>query len=164
MLLFTTFAAFFKRPPVWHIRRVQPEHAGAVSALHRMSFSRGWQEDEVFALIRDSAVHGDILCRAGNIDGFILSRCAAGEAELLTIALAKGQRGRGGGNMLLRQHLGHLLGLGIERVVLEVDETNLPAHKLYRRFGFEDVGTRPAYYLNANGTRGNARIMALRLG
>ena len=63
--------------------------------------------------------------------GFILSRLAADEAEILSIAVAAARRGRGLGGRLLDLHLRRLAGLGAKAVFLEVDEDNTPARRLY---------------------------------
>ena len=78
--------------------------------------------------------------------GFILSRLAAGEAEILSVAIAPAWRGRGLARPLLDLHLRRLAGLGARAVFLEVDENNAPARALYRRAGFRDVGRRQGYY------------------
>ena len=41
-----------------------------------------------------------------------------------------------------------------------MDEDNAPARALYARFGFREVGRRAAYYAHADGSRGNALILA----
>jgi ribosomal-protein-alanine N-acetyltransferase len=78
--------------------------------------------------------------------GFILSRMAAGEAEILSVAVAPAWRGRGFARPLLDLHLRRLAGLGVDSVFLEVDENNAPARRLYRKAGFAEVGGRKAYY------------------
>ena len=58
--------------------------------------------------------------------GFILSRMAAGEAEILSVAITPARRGRGFARPLLDLHLRRLAGLGADTVFLEVDEHNAP--------------------------------------
>ena len=67
-------------------------------------------------------------------------------SEILSIAIARRQRGRGFARPLLDLHLRRLAGLGTRAVFLEVDENNAPARALYRRAGFRDVGRRQSYY------------------
>lgn len=128
------------------LSEARPRDAAAIAALHSISFQRGWGEDEVHRLLVDSAVvaHRATLGRA--MIGFILSRRAADEAEILSIAIASAQRGRGLSRPLLDLHLRRLAGLGARRVFLEVDERNAPARALYQRAGFYQVGHRQGYY------------------
>ena len=83
---------------------------------------------------RNTLVHRLRLGR--KIIGFAVSRMAADEAEILSIAVAAGHRGRGLSRDLLLTHLGHLAGRGVRTVFLEVEENNQPARRLYERAGF----------------------------
>jgi [ribosomal protein S18]-alanine N-acetyltransferase len=120
--------------------------AAAIAALHKASFQRGWGEDEVHGLLIERNVVAHRAMSGRTMIGFILSRVAAGEAEILSIAVAPRQRGRGLARPLLDLHLRRLAGLGARAVFLEVDEHNVPARALYRRAGFYDVGRRKSYY------------------
>jgi ribosomal-protein-alanine N-acetyltransferase len=77
--------------------------------------------------------------------GFFLSRGAAGEEELLLIAVDPHHRGRGVGAVLLERFVAAARARGAERLFLEMREGN-PAESLYRRHGFESMGRRRAYY------------------
>ena len=120
--------------------------AAAIAALHAASFRRGWGEDEVYRLLTDSAViaHRATIRRAPI--GFIMSRLAAGEAEILSVAIAPARRGCGLSRPLLDFHLRTLAGHAVRAVFLEVDEHNTPARRLYARAGFGEVGRRQGYY------------------
>jgi [ribosomal protein S18]-alanine N-acetyltransferase len=120
--------------------------AAAISALHGVSFRRGWGEDEVLQLLLEPNVVTQRIAAGGKLIGFIMSRRAAGEAEILSIAIAPGWRGRGLSRQLLDLHLRRLAGLGIRAVFLEVGQHNTPACRLYRRAGFNEVGRRQGYY------------------
>ena len=91
--------------------------------------------------------------------GFILSRIVEGEAEILSIAVARSRRGRGLARLLLNLHLRRLAGLGVRAVFLEVDEDNAAASRLYARGGFHEVGRRPGYYPRANGQTSMALVL-----
>jgi ribosomal-protein-alanine N-acetyltransferase len=120
--------------------------AAAIAAVHAASFQRGWGEDEFRRLLLER----NVICHRARIGhslvGFILSRLVAGEAEILSVAIKPGWRGRGFSRPLLDLHLRRLAGLGTGTVFLEVDEKNAPAVSLYRKAGFYDVGRRTGYY------------------
>jgi [ribosomal protein S18]-alanine N-acetyltransferase len=120
--------------------------ATAIAAIHAASFQRGWGEDEVRSLLLDRNVVCHRALAGRSLVGFILSRLVAGEAEILSVAVAPGWRGRGLSRPLLDLHLRRLAGLGARTVFLEVDEKNAPAGRLYRRVGFYGVGRRQGYY------------------
>jgi ribosomal-protein-alanine N-acetyltransferase len=127
---------------------LRPRDAAAITQLHATSFQRGWGEDEIDRLLLDRSVVGHRVMIRRAMAGFILSRMAADEAEILSVAIAPARRGRGLARPLLDLHLRSLAGLGVRTVFLEVDETNLPALRLYGGSGFHEVGRRHAYYEN----------------
>jgi [ribosomal protein S18]-alanine N-acetyltransferase len=133
-----------RAPPSY--TEARPADAAAIAALHSTSFQRGWGEDEVYRLLVEKNVIAHRALRGRTMAGFILSRLAAGEAEILSVAIAPKQRGRGYARPLLDLNLRRLAGLGARTVFLEVDENNKPARALYRRAGFADVGRRNSYY------------------
>jgi ribosomal-protein-alanine N-acetyltransferase len=136
-----------------------PADAEAIAALHAASFHRGWSEEEVERLLLYRAVITHRAALSGAVAGFIMSRRAADEAEILSVAIDSRQRGRGLGRKLLDWHLRNLAGQGTRAVFLEVDENNLAAIKLYRRAGFREVGRRPNYYPQAGGQAASALIL-----
>ena len=91
--------------------------------------------------------------------GFAVSRMAADEAEILSIAVAASHRGRNLSRDLLLTHLGHLAGRGVRTVFLEVEENNAPARRLYDRAGFAVTGRRERYYRQPGGEQLNALLM-----
>jgi ribosomal-protein-alanine N-acetyltransferase len=133
--------------------------APKLAQLHGASFHRGWGEGEFESMLteRNTLVHR---LRSGrNLIGFAVSRMAADEAEILSIAVAPNQRGRGLSRKLLLTHLGHLAGRGVRTVFLEVEENNQPARRLYDRAGFAVAGRRERYYREPDGQQLNAVLM-----
>jgi len=124
----------------------RPSDAAAIAAVHGASFQRGWSEDEIYRLLIERNMVAHRATSGRTLIGFILSRIATGEAEILSIAIAPGWRGRALARPLLDLHLRRLAGLSARSVFLEVDEHNAPACRLYRRAGFYEVGRRQGYY------------------
>ena len=124
----------------------RPGDAAGIAAVHGASFQRGWGEDEVHRLLLEKNVVAHRAMMGRSFVGFILSRLAAGEAEILSVAIASAWRRRALARPLLDLHLRRLAGLGVRSVFLEVDEHNAPACRLYRRAGFREVGRRQGYY------------------
>ncbi|RYE31776.1 MAG: GNAT family N-acetyltransferase [Hyphomicrobiales bacterium] len=146
--------------------RLDAGYALAVATLHHQGgFARGWEPAECAALIADSAVAADGVFNGGSShpDGFVISRKAADEAEILSIVVASARRRDGFGRALLAAHLARLAEQGANRVFLEVEEGNVAAERLYRHFGFREVGRRKGYYPKPDGTRATAIAMRLDL-
>jgi ribosomal-protein-alanine N-acetyltransferase len=133
--------------------------APKLAQLHGASFHRGWGEGEFEQMLaeRNTLVHR--LRRGRKIIGFAVSRMAADEAEILSIAVDPKHRGRGLSRNLLLTHLGHLAGRGVRTVFLEVEENNQPARRLYARAGFAVAGRRERYYKQPGGEQLNAVLM-----
>ena len=114
---------------------------------------------------RGSAVEPPALASAAldpatsRMRGFAISRLAADEAELLTIAVEPAWRGRGVGRDLLREHLSRAALSGARAMFLEVDHANAAAIALYARFGFRKVGERDGYYRRSDGKPATALVM-----
>lgn len=82
--------------------------------------------------------------------GFALVRSVLDECELLLLAVEPLWRGRGVGELLLRDSLRTARRRGITSMNLEVRATN-PAVRLYEKVGFEYVHRRPGYYRGQDG-------------
>ena len=78
-------------------------------------------------------------------DGFVLARAAAGEAEILTLAVAPAARGKGLGRALLQAAIDQAQGPWARATIfLEVGADNPHALALYAGLGFAKVGMRKA--------------------
>ena len=136
-----------------------PRDAPALARIHGASFHRGWGESEFESMLTERNTLVLRLRIGRKVIGFSVSRVAADEAEILSIAVAESHRGRGLSNNLLLTHLGHLAGRGVRTVFLEVEENNRPARRLYERAGFTVVGRRERYYRQSDGNPLNALLM-----
>ena len=158
---------FLSRPLDFAIEPLAPDDAASVAILHAEDFSRPWGADEFLALMRQDTVFGfaaRIVGRPGaQPAGFILARMAAGEAEILTVAVARAHRRVGLGRQLMDAVLRRLHGERAETLFLEVDEVNAPALALYRRLGFTEVGRRKGYYPKDGGAATGALVLRLDL-
>jgi ribosomal-protein-alanine N-acetyltransferase len=130
----------------------------AISAIHHEDFVRPWSDMEFESLLGQDTVFGFAARETGRGEsppvGFVLARLAAGEGEILTVAVARSHRRQGLGWRLMDAVLRELHGQRAEALFLEVDETNAAAIALYRRLGFFEVGKRPRYYGTGEGRSG----------
>ena len=141
------------------VEAARARDAPRLAQLHGTSFHRGWGEGEFERMLaeRNTLVHRLRLGR--KTIGFAVSRMAADEAEILSVAIDPSYRGRGLSRELLLTHLGHLAGRGIRTIFLEVEENNQPARRLYEWAGFSVVGRRERYYQEPGGQQLNALLM-----
>lgn len=95
--------------------------------------------------------------------GFLLGRAVAGEAELLTLAVAPEARRLGLGRKLVARFVYQAQVRGAVRAFLEVKADNAPALALYESAGFARAGLRRDYYRDPDGTRSDALVLAREL-
>jgi len=93
----------------------------------------------------------------------LVGRAGAGEAELLTLAVAPQARRRGLGARLVNRFLYQARCRSAETAFLEVAADNAPAIALYTAAGFAPGGRRKGYYHHPDGTRSDALVMTRRL-
>lgn len=148
---------FARGEPV--LSEARPKDAAAMAALHAASFRRGWSDGEFLSMIGDRAVVAHRAMLGNTLVGFIISRMAAGEAEILSVAVAASARGRGLAGRMLHLHLRRLAGLGVRAVFLEVGEDNEPAIRLYASAGFDEVARREGYYRDTAGRSSTALVL-----
>jgi ribosomal-protein-alanine N-acetyltransferase len=113
----------------------------SLAAIHAECFPDPWDSRAIAELL---ATPGAFAFAAP--DGFIIVRLAAGEAEILTLAVSPQARRFGTGTALVIAAATHAHKIGAQTLFLEVAAGNLPARTLYRRLGFVEVGLRKGYY------------------
>lgn len=127
------------------------EELEVLAGLHGEAFAEGWDAATLSDLL---AMPGAMALLARDPDGqpagFLLGRQAAGEAEIITLAVRP---------RLRRLKVGHALVQAFHRVLsarkatesfLEVAAGNRPAQLLYAGLGYREVGRRKDYYTNTN--------------
>jgi ribosomal-protein-alanine N-acetyltransferase len=124
---------------------VGPEAANLLATLHARAFERPWSMAEIAKLLENPAVFA-VLSRADEPQGFVLAWAAAGDAELLTVAVVPEARRKGVGAALVTAAGVAALVRGAAHMHLEVAEDNAGARALYRKLGYEEAGRRRAYY------------------
>ncbi|WP_294981761.1 ribosomal protein S18-alanine N-acetyltransferase [Tabrizicola sp.] len=129
----------------------------ALAALHARCFRMPppWSDADFAGFLADPLtfllVEGDA--------GFLLGRAVAGEAELLTLAVAPEARRRGLARKLVSRFLYQARLRGAEAAFLEVSAENAAAIALYESAGFSRSGLRRNYYRTAEGQRIDALVM-----
>ena len=125
-----------------------------LAAIHAECFPDPWSAQAIDDLL---ATPGTFIFAGG--EGFILARAAAGEAEVLTLAVSPRARRFGTGVALVQAAAGHAFHLGAQALFLEVASGNLPARTLYRRLGFVEAGLRKGYYAKSGAVAEDALVL-----
>jgi [ribosomal protein S18]-alanine N-acetyltransferase len=143
------------------IRPLRADRSEECAAIHASAFAHPWEAGEFTALLTGPSTIGSAALdpATSSLRGFALSRLAADEAEILTIAVDPAERKRGVGRDLLGDHLDRVTLAGARAMLLEVDAENVAAIALYHRFGFAQVGAREGYYRRPDGKPATALVM-----
>lgn len=96
---------------------------------------------------------------AGHILGYTLASIAVGEAHVLNLCVAAAARGTGVSGLLLETLMAQAIDEQAHVLFLEVRPSNRPARRLYARYGFERIATRPGYYPVGN-SREDALVLS----
>ena len=154
---------FLSRQPQCLILSIEMQDARTASRIHGEAFIRPWGDGEFESLITQQSVFGFLACPEGRsreaAAGFVLSREAAGEAEILSIGISPKQRRSGLGWRLMLSAMKEAKRRGAEEMFLEVDETNAAAVQMYRKLNFLQVGERRAYYAQQDAAHTTALVM-----
>lgn len=124
-------------------------HLSACAAAFQAAFPdwrRPWGAEDFAGFAADPRVLWLEARCDGAFVGLLLARAILDEAELLTLFRAPGSRMGPVGSLLIERLILHFKECEIERIILEVDESNIRAVSLYQRFGFVQVGRRRRYY------------------
>jgi ribosomal-protein-alanine N-acetyltransferase len=116
-----------------------------ICAIERSAESAAhWSEAQYEKLLLNAILL--VAEQRGEIAGFVSAKQVAGEAELENIAVAERWRRSGIADRLMKALIDHASAQGINRISLEVRDSNRPARRLYEKHGFFTAGRRPAYY------------------
>jgi ribosomal-protein-alanine N-acetyltransferase len=130
-------------------------HAELLAAMHGICFAEPWSAGSLASSLEMPGAAGLIAVAGATLTpslgdsgpaGFVLWRAAAGEAEILTIAVLPPWRRHRLGRRLLDAALAGARHHGAQAMFLEVAAGNEAALALYGGAGFARVGVRKGYY------------------
>lgn len=132
------------------VREIEVPSFGPDAWTRESFLSEMGQEGRRYRVLRDEA---------GSLLGYLGVSVHGTDAELQTVAVSPGHRGRGLGRHLLEVAVDVARQAGARRLDLEVREHDPVAVGLYEGSGFRRQGRRPGYYSPAE--PGGERVAAL---
>ncbi len=130
------------------IRRMSIEDVPQIAALEKVCFSDPWSERSIATELSNPYSLWLVWEEEGTVLGYIGSQSVPPEADVMNLAVAPQARKQKIGSKLLTALCEALHSRGIDKLLLEVRASNVPAICLYDGFGFEVLGRRPKYYVN----------------
>ena len=119
----------------------------AVQAIERASFVTPWPNDAYRNELATNRLASYVVARAGDtIVGFAGLWVMVDEAHVTSFAVHPRWRRRGVGERLLLALIDIAVTRRAREATLEVRLSNMPARRLYEKYGFRPVGIRPRYY------------------
>jgi [ribosomal protein S18]-alanine N-acetyltransferase len=144
------------------LRTARPDDVDRIAWLEQIGFPDPWPRELLgYELTHPmSIVLVAVWAEGLPAAGYASFRKGSGEAELLRLAVAPGERRRGVARALIAGGLELLRPLGIETCFLEVRPSNEGAIAFYREMGFERIGRRKGYYRDGSDALVYARRVA----
>lgn len=133
------------------IEEVNSTASRLISELHSEMFDDGWSPASLADLLQTPGTEAAIASTSGEPLGFIITRRAADEAEIIAIGTRPSMQRRGIAQQLLARHMNLLSHKGVRLLFLEVAASNVAAQALYRASGFIEAGRRKGYYKRRDG-------------
>lgn len=131
----------------------------AILTIEQASFSVPWKRDHFEHEMTASHSFPFVVELGGVIVGYVCLMSLFEEAQILDIAVAPEQRGRGLARLLMDHAVTVAREKNAEVLALEVRSTNSSAITLYERCGFVRTGVRQKYYEG----RDDAVLMELKI-
>ena len=140
------------RPPVKvTIAAMRLDDLDIVQAIERASFSSPWPPNAYRSELETNRLANYLVARAdGEIVGYGGMWLKVDEAHITTFAVHPAWRRQRIGERLLLAFLDLAVARQAHEATLEVRLSNLPARRLYEKYGFRPVGLRPRYYSDDN--------------
>jgi [ribosomal protein S18]-alanine N-acetyltransferase len=131
------------------IRRMREGDLPEVRTIEDLSFSSPWNDNTFRGEIQNRPVSFPLVVvrkPGGRVVGYIIFWHVRDDVQINNIAVHPDFRGQGIAEALMRFVIDKVRSEGATFMTLEVRRSNSPAAALYRKLGFEVLGTRKNYY------------------
>lgn len=143
------------------VRELKVEDSAAVAEMEQQIFSDSWSEKSVLETVQQKQSVCFAAEKAGHLLGYLLAYHAADEAEIARIAVQKEARRQGAAGKLMQAFEHYCEEHKMEKLLLDVRESNEAARSFYTKNGFVEDGIRQGFYVNPSE---DAVLMSRQLG
>jgi len=128
------------------IQEMTTEDVPWVAELEKECFSLPWSEKALLDSLSLS-YSAFLVAKSGDkVAGYGGVYITQDEAEITNIAVRSEYRQCGIGRMIVEGIVEECAKRDVSTIILEVRQSNLPAISLYKKCGFEEIGTRKNFY------------------
>lgn len=135
---------------LWQLSPMRPEDLEQVVAIEQQAFRHPWTYPLFIEELGCNIALNEVLFfqerRKRAIAAYICSRLAAGEMQILKIAVRPEYRHQRMGTWLLQHTVDNAQAKEVNAIFLETRISNKAALNLYHQQGFEIIDKRPKYY------------------
>jgi [ribosomal protein S18]-alanine N-acetyltransferase len=128
------------------IRRFEPRDADTVEKILANSPEAAPWTVKSLEQLNQRGELGWVIEEKSKVVGFLVVRAVVAEAEILNLCVAPEKRRSGLAESLLNAAIAELRRTRVDRLFLEVRESNTPAISFYEKHAFRKTGRRPGYY------------------
>lgn len=146
---------------MFSIRKMRREDVAEVAELERKIFPDAWSENALLETWKQRQTMLLIALEDRKIIGYLILYFVLEDGEIARIAVADEHRRKGVAGKMLRELALLCRENGVNRLMLDVRESNEAARAFYVKQGFEVDGIRKDYYTNPVE---NAVLMSVPLG
>ena len=143
------------------VRELKVEDSAAVAEMEQQIFLDPWSEKSVLETVQQKQSVCFAAEKAGHLLGYLLAYHAADEAEIARIAVQKEARRQGAAGKLMQALEHYCEEHKMEKLLLDVRESNEAARSFYTKNGFVEDGIRQGFYVNPSE---DAVLMSRQLG
>lgn len=143
------------------VRELKVEDSAAVAEMEQQIFSDPWSEKSVMETVQQKQSVCFAAEKAGHLLGYLLAYHAADETEIARIAVQKEARRQGAAGKLMQALEHYCEEHKMEKLLLDVRESNEAARSFYTKNGFVEDGIRQGFYTNPSE---DAVLMSRQLG
>ena len=143
------------------VRELKVEDSAAVAEMEQQIFSDPWSEKSVMETVQQKQSVCFAAEKAGHLLGYLLAYHAADEAEIARIAVQKEARRQGAAGKLMQALEHYCEEHKMEKLLLDVRESNEAARSFYTKNGFVEDGIRQGFYTSPSE---DAVLMSRQLG
>ena len=143
------------------VRELKVEDSAAVAEMEQQIFSDSWSEKSVLETVQQKQSVCFAAEKEGHLLGYLLAYHAADEAEIARIAVQKEARRQGAAGKLMQALEHYCEEHKMEKLLLDVRESNEAARSFYTKNGFVEDGIRQGFYVNPSE---DAVLMSRQLG
>jgi ribosomal-protein-alanine N-acetyltransferase len=128
------------------IQKMDEEDLEEVVRLEKICFPDPWNKEAFREELRLKLAIPLVVKLGEKVVGYTCLWHLDAQLEVANFAVSPDHRKKGIGERIMKRILWEAKERGCKSIILSVRESNLPAIKLYTKFGFVEVGRRKKYY------------------